>query len=65
MDSHDVILRINDCLRTAHDGPPGTQLLDICRANLHLTGAELFDAFRGHLDIVRLRGQRLPYSVKT
>src|SRR5689334_1257298 len=45
MESDDVILRINDCLRTAHDGPPSTQLLDICRANLHLTGAELFDAF--------------------
>ena len=55
MDSHSVILRINDCLRTSHEGPSRTQLLDICRENLHLTGAELFDAFRGHLDLVRLR----------
>jgi hypothetical protein len=32
------------------------ELLHLCRENLHLTGHQLFNAFRGHLDIVTLRG---------
>ena len=55
MDRHAVILRIDDCLRTSNDGPRRRELLEICRQNLHLTGDQLFDAFRGHLDLVRLR----------
>jgi hypothetical protein len=55
MDRHAVILRINECLRTSNEDRRRSQLLEVCRQNLHLTGDQLFDAFRGHLDIVRLR----------
>jgi hypothetical protein len=56
MDSHGVILRINHCLRTPRgEGPRHSELLEICRENLHLTGAQLFNAFRGHLDMVTLQ----------
>jgi hypothetical protein len=56
MDSHDVILRIDECLRTCRDERRRrSDLLEICRQNLHLSGNELFNAFRGHLDMVRLR----------
>ena len=57
MDSHGVILRIDHCLRRS---PPSegrrcrSELLQICRENLHLTGDQLFNAFRGHLDMVTL-----------
>jgi hypothetical protein len=55
MNSHGVILRINNCLRTSPgDGPRRGELLEICRQNLHLSGNQLFDAFRGHLDMVTL-----------
>jgi hypothetical protein len=54
MDRHAVILRIDECLRMSNEGPRRRQLLEVCRQNLHLTGDQLFDAFRGHLDIVRL-----------
>jgi hypothetical protein len=55
MDRHAVILRIDECLRTSNERRRRSQLLEVCRQNLHLTGDQLFDAFRGHLDIVRLR----------
>lgn len=55
MDSHRVILRIDECLRTYPDERRRrSHLLEICRQNLHLSGDELFNAFRGHLDLVRL-----------
>lgn len=55
MDSHGVILRIDHCLRTPpSEGGRHRELLQICRQNLHLTGHELFNAFRGHLDTVTL-----------
>ena len=58
MDSHGVILRIDHCLRMyrSNDGTRRrNELFQICRENLHLTGDELFNAFRGHLDMVSLR----------
>lgn len=56
MDSHRVILRIDHCLRMpAGEGRRRRELLHLCRENLHLTGHQLFNAFRGHLDIVTLQ----------
>ena len=57
MDSHRVILRIDRCLRmSAGEDRRRRELLHLCRENLHLTGHQLFNAFRGHLDIVTLQG---------
>jgi hypothetical protein len=56
MHSHRVILRIDDCLRiSTGEGRRRSELFEICRQNLHLTGNQLFDAFRGHLDMVTLQ----------
>lgn len=59
MDSHSVIMRIDECLRTSAglrgDGACRGELLRICEGNLHLTGRQLFDAFRGHLDMATLQ----------
>jgi hypothetical protein len=56
MDDDGVILRINDCLtESASDGRRQYELLEICQENLHLTGNQLFNAFRGHLDMATLR----------
>ena len=51
---HTVILRIDECLRTRCEARRRRELLDLCQHNPQLTGAQLFDAFRGHLDILRL-----------
>jgi hypothetical protein len=56
MESHGVILRIDHCLRTSRSEGRRRELLQICRENLHLTGDQLFNAFRGHLDVVTLQG---------
>ena len=66
MDSHGVILSIDDCLRiSTGEGPRRRELLEICRQNLHLTGNQLFDAFRGHLDMVTLHRGRLSGASET
>jgi hypothetical protein len=56
MDSHRVILRIDECLRTPSSDGRRRQLLEICRENLNVTGGHLFNAFRGHLDMMTLHG---------
>jgi hypothetical protein len=59
MDSDSVIMSIDQCLRTSPglraDAACRRELLRICEGNLHLTGRQLFDAFRGHLDMVTLQ----------
>lgn len=59
MDSHSVIMRIDECLRTTGglrgNGLCRRELLRICEDNLHLSGRQLFDAFRGHLDMATLQ----------
>ena len=56
MDSHRLILRIDECLRASSKEGRSRQLLEICRENLNVTGGHLYNAFRGHLDMVTLYG---------
>jgi hypothetical protein len=59
MDRNSVIMRIDECLRMSAglrgDGRCRRELLRICEGNLDLTGRQLFDAFRGHLDMATLQ----------
>ena len=59
MDNANVILRIDECVRMdpslRHESPGRTELFRICQRNLHVTGAQLFDQFRGHLNALTLQ----------
>lgn len=59
MDTANVIMRIHECLKMdpslRHEGPERAELFRICARNSHLTGMQLFDQFRGHMNVVTLR----------
>jgi hypothetical protein len=59
LENDSVIKRIDECLRKdpslRDEGPARAELLQICVRNSHLTGTQLFDQFRGHLNVVTLQ----------
>ena len=51
-------MRIDECLRQdprLRDEDWRAELFQICVRNAHLTGAQLFDQFRGHLNVATLQ----------
>ena len=58
MNNDSLIMRIDECLRRdprLRDEGGRAELFQICVRNSHLTGAQLFDQFRGHLNVVTLQ----------
>ena len=58
MDNHSVIMRIDEYLKKdprLRDAAGRAKLFDICVRNSQLTGMQLFDQFRGHLNVVTLQ----------